>query len=264
VRFGLMEGGKSAEVVAEIVGVSRASVFDWQQKYRAGGLAALSTKFASGRPTVLSDKQMAQLRSWIIGSDPRQYSFGMALWTRKLVRDLIHQKFGHQVSLLTVGRILKKLGLSPQRPLYRAYQQNPDMVRKWKKEVYPEIQARAAAAGATIFFADEAGIRTDHHAGRTWAPVGRTPVVTATGERHRVNMISAVSPRGQLHVEVLTENMNAQRFIDFCEKLLADAGTPVFLIVDGSRVHTAKKVTTYVESTEGKLQLFILPPTPQN
>jgi transposase len=213
----LMEGGKSAEVVAEIVGVSRASVFDWQQKYRAGGLAALSTKFASGRPTVLSDKQMAQLRSWIIGSDPRQYSFGMALWTRKLVRDLIHQKFGHQVSLLTVGRILKKLGLSPQRPLYRAYQQNPDMVRKWKKEVYPEIQARAAAAGATIFFADEAGIRTDHHAGRTWAPVGRTPVVTATGERHRVNMISAVSPRGQLHVEVLTENMNAQRFIDFCE-----------------------------------------------
>ncbi len=81
------------------------------------------------------------------------------------MRDLIHRKFGYQLSLLTVGRILTKLGLSPQRPLYRAYQQNPDVVRKWKKEVYPEIRAQAAAAGATIFFADEAGIRTDHHAG---------------------------------------------------------------------------------------------------
>lgn len=257
---GLMEGGKSAEVIAEILGVSRSAVFEWQQKYRAGGLAALSTKFASGRPTTLSDKQMLQLRSWLIGSDPRQYSFGVALWTRKLVRDLIRQKFSYELSLQTVGRILTKLGLSPQRPLYRAYQQNPDLVRRWKKEVYPQIRAQAAAAGATIFFADEAGIRSDHHAGRTWAPVGRTPVVTATGARHRVNMVSAVSPRGEIHFEVLTENMNAQRFIDFCEKLLADAGTPVFLIVDGSRVHTAKKVTDYVASTDGKLQLFILPP----
>jgi transposase len=126
--------------------------------------------------------------------------------------------------------------------------------------VYPQIRAQAAAAGATIFFADEAGIRTDHHAGRTWAPVGRTPVVTATGARHRVNMVSAVSQRGEIHFEVLTENMNAQRFIDFSGKLLADAGTPVFLIVDGSRVHTAKKVTDYVASTDGKLQLFTLPP----
>ncbi len=131
----LMEGGKSADLVAEILGVSRSAVFEWQQKYRAGGLAALSTKFASGRPNTLSDKQMLQLRSWLVGSDPRQYSFGVALWTRKLVRDLIRQKFGYELSLLTVGRILKKLGLSPQRPLYRAYQQNPELVRRWKKEV---------------------------------------------------------------------------------------------------------------------------------
>lgn len=103
---GLMEGGKSAEVIAEILGVSRSAVFEWQQKYRAGGLAALSTTCASGRPTTLSDQQMVQLRSWLIGSDPRQYSFEVALWTRKLVRDLIRQKFGYELSLQTVDRIL--------------------------------------------------------------------------------------------------------------------------------------------------------------
>jgi transposase len=192
----LMEAGRSPDEVAEILGVSRSSVFEWQKKYREGGLAALSTKFASGRPTVLSDKQMVRLYSLIVGRDPRQFSFGFALWTRKLVARLIEQHFGVRVSLVTVGRILKKLGMSPQRPLYRAYQQDPEKVRAWKRETYPKIRAEAADAGASIFFADEAGVRTDHHAGTTWAPIGRTPVVVATGERKSVNMVSAVTRTG--------------------------------------------------------------------
>lgn len=256
----LMESGKSPEVVAEILGVGRSSVFEWQKKYRTDGLAALSTKFASGRPTVLSDQQMIRLRAMIVGGDPRQHSFGFALWTRKLVAELIARKFAVRLSLPTVGRILKKLGMSAQRPLYRAYQQDPEKVREWKEQTYPSIRAQAAREGATIFFADEAGIRTDHHAGTTWAPVGRTPVVTATGERKSVNMISAVSPRGALHFEVFEGNMNATRFIEFCEKLCHDCPTPVFLIVDGAPAHTAKIVKKYVLSTEGGLRLFFLPP----
>jgi transposase len=256
----LMGDGKSPELVAEILGVGRSSVFAWQQKYRESGLAGLSTKFASGRPTVLSDQQMMRLRSLIVGRDPRQYSFEMALWTRKLIRKLIHARFGYDLSLPTVGRILKKLGLSPQRPLYRAYQQNPELVRAWKTETYPAIRAQAAQVGATIYFADEAAIRTDHHAGTTWAPVGQTPVVVATGERKPVNMVSAVSPRGDFHFEILEGNMNAARFIEFCRKLLADDGGRVFLVVDGASAHKAKKVQKYVASTEGRLSLFFLPP----
>lgn len=119
----------------------------------------------------MSDKQMVRLYSLIVGRDPRQFSFGFALWTRKL----IEQQFGVQLSLVTVGRILKKLGMSPQRPLYRAYQQDPEKIRVWRRETYPKIRAEAAEVGASIFFADEAGVRTDHHAGTTWAPIGRTP-----------------------------------------------------------------------------------------
>jgi transposase len=256
----LMESGKSPEMVAEFLGVSRSSVFDWQKKYREGGLAALSTRFASGRPTVLSDKQMMSLYTMIVGKDPRQYSLGFALWTRKLVADLIEQKFGVRLSLPTVGRILKKLGMSAQRPLYRAYQQDPEKVRIWKEQTYPAIRAQAAEAGATIFFADEAGIRTDHHAGTTWAPVGRTPVVVATGERKSVNMISAVSSRGHLHFDLFEGSMTAARFIEFCKKLAHDCPTPVFLVVDGSSAHTANIVKDYVQSTEGRLRLFFLPP----
>jgi transposase len=256
----LMEDGYSPDAVADMLGVGRSSVFSWQKKYREDGLAALSTKFASGRPTILSDQQMIRLYSMIVGGDPRQFSFGVALWTRKLIADLIHRTFGVRLSLPTVGRILKKLGMSPQRPLYRAYQQDPEKVRAWKRETYPRIRAEAAAAGATIFFADEAGVRTDHHAGTTWAPIGRTPVVTATGERKSVNMISAVSPGGHIHFDVFEGRMNAALFIEFCKKLVHDCPTPVFLIVDGCSVHTAKLVKEYVASTQGRLNLFFLPP----
>lgn len=255
----LMERDYSAEVIADILNVGRSTVFDWQRKYREGGLAALSTKIASGRPTTLSDQQMMRLYLLIAGNDPRQYSFGVALWTRQVIRDLIRHEFAVRVSLPTVGRILKKLGMSPRRPLYRAYQQDPDKVEAWKRQTYPVIRAEAAEAGASIFFADEAGLRTDHHAGRTWAPVGQTPVVPATGQRASVNMISAVSPAGALRFQLVEGSFTADRFIEFCKRLLHDATKPVFLIVDGHPSHRARKVTQYVASTEGWLRLFFLP-----
>ena len=143
-----------------------------------------------------------------MGNDPRQLQFAFALWTRAMVRELIRREFGVALSEVSVGRLLRKLGLSPQRPLYRAYQQNPEAVARWKAETYPAIRAKAARVGATIYFADEAGVRSDYHAGTTWAPVGRTPVVAATGDRFGINLISAVTAKGELRFAAYDGNLN--------------------------------------------------------
>jgi transposase len=111
----LIESGVHYSEVARFMDVGESTVLEWMRNYRAGGLAALSTKVASGRPTSLSDRQMMELLALIIGCEPRQLSFGFALWTRRLVRDLIRQRFGASLSEAHVGRILKKLGLSPWR-----------------------------------------------------------------------------------------------------------------------------------------------------
>ena len=208
----------------------------------------------------LPDRQMLELRAIIIGADPRQLSFGMALWTREMIGELIRRRFGVALSKVTVGRILKKLGMSPQRPLYRAYQQDPEKVREWKEKTYPQIRKEAAERGAVIFFADEASVRTDFHSGTTWAPVGRTPVVTATGERKSIMMVSAISLRGELRFHIHEGSFRAADFIYFCKQLMKDADSDIFLVVDGSSVHTAKEVKEFVTSTQGKLQLFFLPP----
>jgi hypothetical protein len=138
----------------------------------------------------------------LVGRDPRQFQFDFALWTRRIVRDLIRRQFGVEMTPQGVGLLLRRLGLSPQRPLYRAYQQNPEAVRRWKQEQFPAIREQARREGAEVYFGDESGVRTDHHAGTTWAPVGQTPVVEVTGECKSVNMISAVSPGGALHFDV--------------------------------------------------------------
>jgi transposase len=254
------ENGISVKRIAEIMNVAESTVFGWVEKHREGGLAAISTKFASGRPTILDDSEMIRLYSMVCGKDPRTQGFGMALWTRAMIRDMIKRAFGKSVSLVTTGRILKKLGMSPQRPLYRAWKQDPARVDRWKREEYPAIKARAAAEGATVVFADEASVRTDYHAGTTWAPVGQTPVVGATAVRHAVKMVSAIGRRGEISFMVHEGSMDAELFIEFLEAVLHDFETPVFLIVDGASVHKANIVKEFVKSTEGRLELFFLPP----
>ena len=241
--------------------VSRAMLFRWQQKYDEGGPAALGTKKTPGPASRLSPTQLSKLYAIITGSDPRQLEFDFGLWTRKIIRDLIRREFGVKYSEVQVGRLLQKLGLTPQRPLYRAYQQDPERVEEWKKSVYPKIRRLAAEEDASIFFADEASIRTDHHAGTTWAPAGQTPVVVTTGERKSVNMISAISPRGELRFRVQQGKMNAGKFIEFLKALLDSVPGNIFIIVDGHPVHKAKKVSEFVkEKADGRLSIFFLPP----
>jgi transposase len=256
---GQIEQGAHPEDVAAGLGMTRAAVDGWLAKYREGGLAALKARPVPGRPPKLSGAQLQRIYTLVVGNDPRQLQFMFAMWTRAMVRELIGREFGVRLSEVSVGRLLRKLGLSPQRPLYRAYQQNPEAVARWKAETYPQLRAQAAEVGATIYFADEAGVRSDYHAGTTWAPVGRTPVVASTGYRYAVNLISAVSAKGKLRFAAYDGNLNGKMFIDFCRRLLHDSPGPVFLVLDGHPVHRSNAVKQFAASTGGRLRLCFLP-----
>jgi transposase len=176
-----------------------------------------------------------------------------------MVRELIRREFGVGLSAVSVGRLLKTLGLSPQKPLYPAWQADPEAVAAWKATEYPKIAAEAKKAGATLYFADEASVRSDYHAGTTRAPVGKTPVVKTTGARFSVNMISAVTAKGALRFSIINGTLTAAKFIDFCKRLLHDADRPVFLILNGHPVHRSKAVREFAESTSARLRLFRIP-----
>lgn len=255
-----VQNGESPETVIRALGFSRACIYEWLAAYRAGGLDSLKAGKITGRPKKLTGSQLRWIYKAVTQKNPLQLNFPFALWTRRMICTLIYRRFRKKLSLSSVGRLLAQLGLSCQKPLFRAWQQDASRVQQWLEREYPRIQAQAKREGAEIFFEDESGVRSDFHGGTTWAPQGQTPVVRVTGQRFSLNMISAISPKGSLRFMVVKGGVGAKVFIAFLKRLLHGRRRPIFLIVDGHPAHRAKLVKKYVESKGGKLRLFSLPP----
>jgi len=254
-----VQEGESPETVIKALGFSRACIYNWLARYRTGGWHALKTGSRTGRPKKLGGKQIAWIYKTVVDKDPLQMKFNFALWTRSMVGILIKRKYGIELSESSVGRLLRQLGLSCQKPLYRAYQQNPEIVKQWKEEVFPEIKKKAKKVGATIYFQDESGIRSDFHSGKTWAVKGQTPVIVATGARFSLNMVGAISTRGQFRFMVVKGSVTADKICDFLDNLMHNAEKPIFLIWDGHPTHRSKKVKDHIASFDGKLEVYVLP-----
>jgi transposase len=259
VVLAVQEGMPAAEA-ARLFRVAVGSVFNWLARYRNGGWGALRTGARAGRPRKLGGQQVRWVYNTVTMKNPLQLKFEFALWTREMVRSLIKTRYGIRLSLASVGRLLHQLGLTVQRPLWRAWQQDPQAVEKWKHEEYPKIRLQAKRLGAKVYFGDESGVRSDAHAGTTWAKRGQTPVVSATGARFSLNMLSAVGPRGELRFMVTDRRVNAGLFCKFLDRLMHGEDGHVFLILDGHPTHKAKAVRRHVEKYEGRLRIYFLPP----
>lgn len=255
-----VQSGESPEDVIQVLGFSRSCIYTWLAKYRAGGWAALKAKAVPGRPLRISGSQMKWVYAAVTQNNPLQYRFEFALWTRDMIQVLLREQFGLRLSVSSVGRLLRQLGLSCQRPLFRAIEQDRRRVEFWKEQEFPAIRALAQQEKADIWFGDESGLRSDYHAGTTWGAIGQTPVVPHTGNRISLNMLSAVNGRGQMRFMVHEGRVNATVFVAFLKRLLHRAPRPVFLVLDGHSAHKAKLVRQYVDSLEGRLRLFFLPP----
>ena len=254
-----VQNGESPEVVISALGFSRACIYNWLARYRSGGWQALHTGQRSGRPKKLSGSQIKWLYKTIRDKDPQQLKFKFALWTRSMIGDLIKRQFGTKLSLTSVGRLLHQLGFACQKPLFRAYQRDADLVKQWKEDVFPNIQKRAKKEGAVILFQDESGIRSDFHSGKTWALKGRTPIIETTGARFGLNMMAAITPRGEMNFMIVHGTVRADQVCEFLKRLMKGREKKVFLIWDGHPTHKSKKVKECVASFDGRLEIFLLP-----
>jgi transposase len=254
------EGERPSEVIASY-GFHRGTIYRWLKaaRGRGNGLRALASRPASGRPRTLTAKQERQVFRWVNGKNPLQYGFDFGLWTRHIVRELIRQRFGVRLSLTSIGAVLARQGLTPQKPLQRAYQRDPDAIARWQRETYPAIARKAKRDRGEIYFWDESGFRADAVHGTTWGAKGQTPVVSVPGQRQSISAASVVSAKGAFWFATYAGALTGPLFVELLRRMMRGRRKPLHLILDGLPAHKTLAVKEYVAGLDGRLTVHYLP-----
>jgi transposase len=257
----VLDGMRQIEV-ANVFAITRQAVGKWLTAYRKGGKSSLAVRKRGPKlpRTKLEGWQAATVCNYIRDRHPEQLKLPFYLWTSDAVRLLIFRKFGIKLSGRSVRRYLKRWNFTPQKPKRVAYERNPEAVKRWLSEEYPAIRQRAHREKARIYWGDAMGLRSDHQAGRSYSPKGRTPTTSGTGKRFRMNMFSVITNRGHLAFMVFKSRFNAPIFLRFLRRLVKESRQrKVFLIVDKHPVHRSNEVREWLVNNVSQIEMFFLP-----
>src|SRR3954454_18970562 len=248
--------------IAAILGVRQETVSRWCSQYDRGGKEALPGD-RTGRPIgsgrLLGSEQEQGIRQAIETKSPQELEIASALWTRQAVRELIRKQVGIRLPIRTVGEYLRRWGYTPQKPVRKAYKQDPKAVAEWLEKTYPEIEKKAAKEGGEIHWGDETGVRSTCQHSRGYAHPGATPEMVVAGSRFSVNMISTITNQGKVRWMIYDGRMNAALFIVFLTRLIAGASKKIFLIVDNLSVHEAAAADEWLADKKDQIEVFYLP-----
>lgn len=246
---------------AEIFGLSRSGVEKiWRSYKEVGKRVVVNRKRGVQGGKKINGVQAAEVRRLIKDKLPDQLKLRYGLWTREAVQQLIFERFGIELSRWQVGRYLKSWGYTPQKPISKAFEQKPEKVKQWLGKEYPAIKKKAQKENAVIYFGDETGMRSDHQAGRSYAPKGETPVIKKTGQRFSLNMISAISNRGYLQFMIIDGRFNSEVFQTFLQQMIKYSRQKIYFITDGHPAHKTKKLNEWLAQNKERIEVFFLPP----
>jgi len=258
----LNNGFKQVEV-SRLMSLPERTIRRWVAQMRSAGVKSLEPKRRgrrAGEASALGVRQMKRIETMVLGKMPDQLRLPFYLWTREAVGDLIAREYGVSLCPASIGNYLKRWGMSPQKPVRRAYERNDEAIDRWLETDYPAIAAKAKLQRALIYWADECGVRSDDVRGRSFALKGQTPEIRTTGQRFGCNMISALSNRGALAFQVFEGRFVTATFIDFLQRLVKHGkGRKIALIVDGHPVHKAALVKRWIAEQKGAITLYFLP-----
>ena len=258
----LRKKGMKYKAISEVIDVHHTTICGWWKAYEREGTKGIRLKTRGrkhGAKRTLSPEQEKELQKIIEDKEPDQLKLPFALWTRRAVIQIIKKLYRIDMPIRTAGEYLKRWGFTPQKPLKRAYEQNPEAVKKWLDEEYPKIASQAKKEGAEIHWGDETGLRNDSQHGRSYSPRGKTPVIRLCAKRERINLISSITNQGKVRFMVYQDTMNSQTLIKFLKRLIKDADKKVFLVLDNLRVHHSKLVKEWLKEHEKEIELFFLP-----
>lgn len=258
-----MSHGMTRTQAAEVFGVSRTSIWNWEQRLHSNQPQPLRSKRPGRKPRMLrllQPEQEAAICALIADNYPDELNLPFYLWSTDAVRSLVNKRYHLSISTRTIRRYLGRWGMSPQQAVRRALERNAQLIGQWLIDVYPQIRQVAHEEKALILWGDETGIRSDRISARAWSMRGHPPELRGTGKRLCLNMISAISNMGKLYFSLFSGRFTARIFIGFLRQLLRQVDQPIFFITDAHPVHNSAQVDRWLSEHENRLLLFELPP----
>ena len=251
--------------IAQISGVREVTLSRRLREYQKKGEESFSygtrgRAYGSGR--TLTPEQELMICDIMKKAAPDQLNFPYALRNRKAVQELILRYCRAGMPIRTAGEYLKRRGFTPQKPVKRAYEQDPEKAGKRPGEEYPQIVKMSHEEKAEIRWGDGTGICNESRYSRGYSPCGETPVLKQPAERFALNMISAVTSQGKVGFMLYETAVNAAVPIIFMGRPVQDAGCRVFLIPDNLKVRHSAPVKEWPETHQQQTEVFYLPPYP--
>jgi transposase len=156
-------------------------------------------------------------------------------------------------------RSLTEARLSYQKPERRYFESDRKKQRAWLEEELPKINETVRKYRAILYFEDESCIRLTPVLGKTWSPIGKTPIQRVTGNRGSVAAISAISASGHLIFNLHRDKIRSDEIIRFLDQMLKHhARRHLVVVMDQAKPHTSKKVKAYI-ATQKRLHVYYLP-----
>ncbi len=160
----MLADGWAREEVADLLAVDPTTLSKWKARARRAGLAALAARPHRGAEAKLTRRQARRLAG-LLAKDPTWHGFPTSLWTGRRVADLIRRRFAVHYHPCHVWRVLRRLGLSPQKPRTPARERDEAAVRHWRGYRWPQIKKGLAGTGGTSCCWTRAGSCSNRSAG---------------------------------------------------------------------------------------------------
>jgi transposase len=244
--------------IAQALDASEEAVSRWLARARDGGPEALQARPAPGHPPRLTLDQVQSIPEFL-WHGPEAYGFRGQVWTCARIAKVIEWEFGAGYHKDHVGRLLKRLGWTPQQPIKRAIPRDEAAIRRWRDETWPDLLRRAHREGRALVFEDESGFYLLPGVVKTYAPEGLTPVLRPKQTRDHLSVMGAMTPEGRVSIMARPESLNGMHCLEFLLHLLRVVGERLLVIWDGSPIHRRVEVTEFVASTRGRVWLEALP-----
>jgi transposase len=254
-----VERGGDDKTIALRYGVHYKTIYDWRCKTKAlQSRDYKGEKRGREKDTQKYIKPSLETKITLLIKEktPDKLHIKATLWDRRAIQELIYKKIKVKIPLQRVSVYTKRWGLTPQRPIKYATEQDQEKIKTWLKVEYPSILARSKLEKAEIHWEDETGIALSTYYARGYAPSGITPKISLPAKRARISMISSITNRGDIQFMLYQKGLKVPIFLTFLKRLISHRKKKIFLIVDNLRVHHGKKIKNWVYEHRNNIEIF--------